>query len=273
MAVSMRDLNADLLAETRVLDDLLAGLDDATWERATPAQGWAIRDQVSHLAYFDETARMAAVDPERFRREAGELMELGAGFPDEVAAQCRDLPAAELLGWFRRARQEFVETFGKLDAKTRLPWYGTEMSAASSVTARLMETWAHGQDVADSLGVRREPTGRLRHIAHLGVATFGFVFRLNDREVPATAVRVELTGPDGETWSWGLPEASDVVSGQALDFCLAVTQRRHVDDTALHVAGPVAAEWIAIAQAFAGAPGPGRKPGEFPAPGEGRAAG
>jgi uncharacterized protein (TIGR03084 family) len=273
MAVSMRDLNADLLAETRVLDDLLAGLDDATWERATPAQGWAIRDQVSHLAYFDETAHTAAVDPERFRREAGELMELGAGFPDEVAAQCRDLPAAELLGWFRRARQEFVETFGKLDAKTRLPWYGTEMSAASSVTARLMETWAHGQDVADSLGVRREPTARLRHIAHLGVATFGFVFRLNDREVPATAVRVELTGPDGETWSWGLPEASDVVSGQALDFCLAVTQRRHVDDTALHVAGPVAAEWMAIAQAFAGAPGPGRKPGEFPAPGEGRAAG
>jgi uncharacterized protein (TIGR03084 family) len=137
------------------------------------------------------------------------------------------------------------------------------MSAASSVTARLMETWAHGQDIADALGARREPTARLRHVAHLGVAAFGFSFRLNGREAPAAPVRVELAAPGGGTWAWGPGGAPDTVTGPALDFCLAVTQRRHVDDTALRITGPVAAEWMGIAQAFAGPPGPGRPPGAF----------
>jgi uncharacterized protein (TIGR03084 family) len=124
-----------------------------------------------------------------------------------------------------------------------------------------METWAHGQDVADALGVRRPATARLRHIAHLGVATFGFCFRLNGRPVPSAAVRVELAGPGGETWTWGPAGAANSVSGTALDFCLAVTQRRHPDDLGLRIAGPVAAEWMSIAQVFAGVPGPGRSPG------------
>jgi uncharacterized protein (TIGR03084 family) len=126
-----------------------------------------------------------------------------------------------------------------------------------------METWAHGQDIADALGVPRKPTTRLLHIADLGVRTLPFSFRLRGRATPVVSVRVELDGPDGSTWAWGPADASDTVSGSALDFCLVVTQRRHVHDTGLRVAGPVAAEWMSIAQAFAGAPGPGRPPGEF----------
>ena len=57
--------------------------------------------------------------------------------------------------------------------------------------------------------------------------------------------------------------ATDRVTGEALDFCLVVTQRRHVDDTNLVVEGPLAADWIAIAQAFAGPPGAGREPGQL----------
>jgi uncharacterized protein (TIGR03084 family) len=260
MPVSMPDLVADLLAESRVLDDLLSTMDDKGWSRTTPAEGWAIRDQVSHLAYFDEAALTAVTEPDRFRREATELMALGPGFPDEVAARYRDLPGDELLGWFRRARRALAEVFEQLEPKARVPWYGPDMSAASAVTARIMETWAHGQDVADTLDVVPEPTGRLRHIAHLGVGTFGFVFALHGRDVPATPVRVELAAPDGASWRWGPPDAADRVSGPALDFCLAVTQRRHVADTALSIEGPVATEWMSIAQAFAGAAGPGRKP-------------
>ncbi|HEX3788852.1 MAG TPA: TIGR03084 family metal-binding protein [Pseudonocardiaceae bacterium] len=265
MAVDLKALLADLLAETRVLTDLIADLDEAGWDAPTPAAGWAVRDQVSHLAYFDETATLAATDPDRFRAEAAELMKVGPGFPDEVADQCRALPVAELLGWFNQARQELVRVFADLDPKARLPWYGPDMSAASSITARLMETWAHGQDVADTVGVQREPTTRLRHIAHLGVGTFGFVYRLNNRPVPDTPVRVELAAPDGDQWVWGPAGVSDTVTGPALDFCLAVTQRRHVEDTALRVTGPVATDWMTIAQAFAGAPGPGRGPGAIDA--------
>lgn len=263
MAVDLPAMLADLEAETRVVADIVAPLTDADWDRATPAEGWAIRDQISHLAYFDEAATLAATEPDRFRSEAEELTSLGPGFPDDVAERYHHLPPAELLAWFRRARACLVAAFTRRDPKQRLPWYGPDMSAASSITARLMETWAHGQDIADTLGVRREPTARLRHIAHLGVGTFDFVFGLNGRAVPNASVRVELTAPDGTEWTWGPDDAGDLVTGPALDFCLAVTQRRNVADTALEIIGPVAREWMSIAQAFAGAPGPGRPPGTF----------
>jgi uncharacterized protein (TIGR03084 family) len=134
------------------------------------------------------------------------------------------------------------------------------MSAASSVTARLMETWAHGQDVFDAVGLVRRPTARLRHVAHLGVATRGWSFRLRGLPVPGTPVRVELTGPDGDLWTWGPEDAADRVSGPAEDFCLLVVQRRHRSATALVVTGPVADQWLDVAQAYAGDPGPGRPP-------------
>jgi uncharacterized protein (TIGR03084 family) len=263
MAVDLRVLLTDLAAESRVVEDLLTGLADQDWERPTPAAGWAIRDQVSHLAYFDATATLAATDPDRFRAEAAELLAIGPGFPDEVAARYRHLAPAELFAWFRDARARLLDTFASLDPKARVPWYGPDMSVASAATARLMETWAHGQDVADTVGTRPEPTSRLRHIAHLGMQTLGFSFQLNGRAAPGAAVRVELDAPDGSRWEWGPADAEDRVSGTALDFCLAVTQRRHPADTGLRVTGPVAAVWMSIAQTFAGAPGTGRQPGQF----------
>ncbi len=132
------------------------------------------------------------------------------------------------------------------------------MSAASSLTARIMETWAHTQDIADALGVTREPTGRLRHVAHIGVGARAFSYAVHGKTPPEAPVRVELTGPDGRLWTWGPQDAADRVTGPALDFCLLVTQRRHRDDLALTIEGPAAAEWMAIAQAFAGAAGTGR---------------
>ncbi|MBC3189930.1 TIGR03084 family protein [Pseudonocardia sp. C8] len=264
MGVSMDQVLDDLVAESRVLQALVAGLDDTGIAAATPAEGWSIRDQLTHLAYFDETATLAATDPEAFRREAAALAGRGDDFPDQVAAEHAGLGAGAVRDWFARARTALVDTFRGIEPRTRLPWYGPDMSALSSVTARLMETWAHGQDVADALGILREPTDRLRHVAHLGVRTAGFAFTLNGRPVPDTPVRVELDAPSGARWEWGPADAADRVTGPALDFCLTVTQRRHVSDTALQVTGPVATEWISIAQAFAGTPGPGRAPGAVP---------
>jgi uncharacterized protein (TIGR03084 family) len=135
------------------------------------------------------------------------------------------------------------------------------MSAASSLTARLMETWAHTQDIADTLGVTREPTGRLRHVAHIGVGARAFSYAVHGKPAPSAPVRVELTGPpSGATWAWGPEDAGDRITGPALDFCLLVTQRRHRDDVALTIEGPAATEWMAIAQAFAGTAGTGRAP-------------
>lgn len=259
MAVSLDALLDDLLAEAADVEAMIGSLDDGGIARSTPAAGWTIRDQITHLAFFDEAATRAAVDPEGFRHAASALMAGGMDFPDRVAAQHAGLTADEARAWFTRARAAFVTAFRGRDPRARLPWYGPDMSVASSVTARIMETWAHGQDIADALGVRRTPTDRLRHVAHLGVSTTAFSFRLNGRAVPAAPIRVELRAPSGPLWTWGHADAADRVEGTALDFCLAVTQRRHVDDTGLVVTGPVAHEWIGIAQAFAGAPGPGRE--------------
>ncbi|NWJ71062.1 TIGR03084 family protein [Pseudonocardia sp. ICBG1122] len=263
MPVSMDAVLDDLVAETRAVQALVADLDDAGIDADTPAVGWSIRDQLTHLAYFDETATQAAVDPEGFRRDADALMASGLDFPDRIAAEHAHLGADEVRSWVARARTAFVAAFRHLEPKARLPWYGPDMGALSCVTARLMETWAHGQDVADALGRQRTPTDRLRHVAHLGVQTFGFTYVNNGRAIPTTPVRVELDAPSGARWEWGPADAVDRVSGPALDFCLLVTQRRHLLDTALEVTGPVAAEWTAIAQAFANPPGPGRKPGAF----------
>jgi len=260
MPADMTALLADLAAETADFDAMIAPLAADQYLLPTPAAGWCISDQVSHLAFFDEAALLAATDPGLFRADAAQMIAAGPGFTDEVAHRYRPTPGPQLREWLLRARKELLAGFAAVEPSRRLPWYGPDMSAASAVTARLMETWAHGQDVADALHVTRQPTARLRHVAHIGVAALGFSFMLRGRPVPAEPVRVELTAPDGGRWTWGPEGAADSVSGPALDFCLVVTQRRHPADTAVGTAGPVAAEWISIAQAFAGPPGPGRAP-------------
>ena len=260
MPVDLPALIADLAAESAELDAVLSSLDPAQWALPTPAEGWTITDQVSHLAYFDETATLAVTDPGRFRIEAAALVEGGLDFPDRIAALHHHDDPADLLAWFRRARADLLEVFGRTDPKARLPWYGPDMGPASSLTARLMETWAHGQDVVDAVGVERETHPRLRHVADLGVRTRSFAFVLRGLDAPTVPVRVELAGPSGELWTWGPDDATDRVTGTALDFCLVVAQRRHVTDTDLDVSGPDAHAWIDIAQVFAGAPSGGRAP-------------
>jgi uncharacterized protein (TIGR03084 family) len=259
MPVDMAALAADLAAESAVTRALVAGLDEPGWHTPTPAAGWDIADQISHLAYFDEVTVRSAVHPSEFEAELAAARD--SVNPDTIAARFRDRTGAELLAWFEVARAELIATFAGLDPRTRLPWFGPAMSAASSLTARIMETWAHTQDIADALGVTRESTGRLRHVAHIGVGARAFSYAVRGMTPPGEPVRVELTGPDSTVWTWGPPDAEDRVTGPALDFCLLVTQRRHRDDLALVIEGPAATEWMAIAQAFAGEAGPGRPPG------------
>ncbi len=258
MAASMSELVTDLAAETEVIERMLSGLPAEAWDTPTPAEGWMIRDQISHLAYFDEAALTAAVDPERFRAEAQANVAGGMDFPDRLVLEHRALSIPELHAWFRRARLALITQTGERDPKERVPWYGPSMSLALSVTARIMETWAHGQDIADALGVTREPSARLKHIAHIGVGARAYSFGVRSLEVPEAPIRVELTAPDGSSWAWGPEGAPDRITGDALDFCLLVTQRRHRDEVKLDIEGPAADAWMSIAQAFAGAPGPGR---------------
>ncbi|MGP3913191.1 TIGR03084 family metal-binding protein [Nonomuraea sp. 10N515B] len=256
----MAELLGDLRAETASFEELLQPLLDEDWELATPAEGWAIRDQVSHLAWFDDAAVQAVTDPEGFNASLADFAASGFSSVDDLVVRARRTSPGELREWFRAARARSIEVFAALNARDRVPWFGPPMSAASFVTARLMETWAHGQDVADALGVVRKPTVRLRHVAMIGFRARPYSFAVRGLAEPSEPVRVELTMPDGSAWTAGPPEAAAVVRGPMLDFCLAVTQRVHLSDTALEIDGEEARAWMEIAQAFAGPPGKGRAP-------------
>lgn len=259
----MQQIVNDLRTEQEVLDAVVARIDAHEWQSPTPAEGWDVKDQITHLAYYDEAAGEAIIHPDAFyKRVEGAAADI-EGFTNNWLAIGRGMEGGDVLGWWRSARAKLLEALTPLDPKARLPWMGPPMSALSFATARLMETWSHGQDVVDALGVRREPSESLRHIAHLGVLTRSNSYRANGIDMPGEPVRVELTSPSGEIWEWGEERAENVISGPAEDFCLVVTQRRHPADTKLIAKGDVAAQWISIAQAFAGPPGAGRMPGQF----------
>lgn len=262
------ELLTDLAAETADLDDLVAGLTPERWNAATPAPGWTIAHQIAHLAWTDEIALLAATSPSAFTAELHEGLSGAESVPaliNGIAAEGAKAAPDELLARWRAGSTKLTTALADVPPGTKLPWLGPPMSASSMATARLMETWAHGQDVADALGIRREPTARLRHVAHIGVRAMGYAFAVNDRPVPADVVRVELLAPGGDNWTWGDREAVNRVTGTALDFCHLATQRRHRQDLELVAEGPVANEWLDIAQAFAGPPGTGRAAGQYPA--------
>ncbi|MFB7720553.1 TIGR03084 family metal-binding protein [Nocardia sp. NPDC056100] len=256
-------LLADFTAECDDLDRLIADLDAAEWQRDTPAPGWTIAHQIAHLTWTDRVAAIAATDTVAFDALVQAALPKALTFVDEAAEEEAKTPAPELLAAWRRDRAVLVEALRTVPAGTKLPWFGPPMSAASMVTARLMETWAHGQDVADALGVTRVPTARLKNVAHLGVRTRNFAYLTHGRTAPDAEFRIELTAPDGSAWTWGPADAAQRISGPAVDFCLAVTQRRHLDDLSLQVEGAQALEWLGLAQAFAGPPGVGRTAGQF----------
>ncbi len=254
----MREILLDLVAEQDDLDRLVTGLRAEEWDLPTPAEPWSIRDTISHLAFFDERQTQAILDPEGFAREVNQRL---TGDYDEYMAigleHGRSVDPPEVLEWWRRARAEELTALWTMAPEQQLPWYGPPMKARSAAAARLMETWAHGHDVAQALSRERPPTERLFHIAELGVKTFSWSFLNRGLEVPPHRVRVSLSGSAGNTRVWN-EDAQETITGPLADFCLVVAQRVNYRDTALEIEGEIARRWMEIAQVFAGPPGPGR---------------
>jgi uncharacterized protein (TIGR03084 family) len=248
----------DLRAESDELDALVAPLAADRWSAPTPAAGWTIAHQIGHLLWTDRGALVAVTDPDVFADVVAAALADPTGFVDAAADELAAVPPAELLADWRATRAQLHDALLTVDDGRKLPWFGPPMSGPSMATARLMETWAHGLDVADALGVTRPATARLRSIAHIGVRTRDFAFAINDLAPPSEPFRVELRAPDGSVWTWGPAEAAQRVSGSAEDFCCLVTQRRPLRDLDVAASGDDAARWLTIAQAFAGPPGGGR---------------
>lgn len=255
---------ADLAAEGDLIESWVAPLSDDEWRQVTPAEGWDIATTIAHLLWTDEVAVKAAGSLTPEGKEVWDTVVLLAiadptGFVDAEALSIGKLPAIELLARWRAARPALVEALRGFPAGEKMPWFGPPMSPASMATARLMESWAHGVDIADALGIAVEAGDRIKNVAHLGVRTRNFAFANNGLEAPSEEFRIELTAPSGALWEWGPLDAAQSVRGPGLDFCLLVTQRRHRDDLDLIAVGPDADRWLDIAQAFAGPSGAGRE--------------
>ncbi|MFD5515887.1 TIGR03084 family metal-binding protein [Streptomyces sp. NPDC127066] len=252
----------DLRDESEELDRLVAELSPERWALPTPAPHWTVAHQIAHLAWTDHSALLSVTDAEAFHGPVEKALAAPTTFVDDGADDGARLPSAELLARWRAGRAALDRALREAVPGTRFPWYGPPMSGASMATGRLMETWAHGQDVADALGVVRAPTDRLRHVVRIGVRTRDFAFAARGLAAPAEEFRVEILAPSGDTWTYGPEDAPQRVTGTALDFCLLVTQRAHRADVDVRAEGPDADRWLGIAQAFAGPPGDGRPPKE-----------
>lgn len=241
----------DFLAESEALN---AALDHVTdWNAPTQFKGWTINDVMVHLHYWNIMADRSATDPDAFMAMMGKVMKsIGSGGLRPVEnAEIPVRGAALRADWIANAR-DMAARWAGFDPKMRVKWAGPDMSARSSITARQMETWAHGMEVFDCLGLARADTDRIRNVVVLGVNTFGWSHKVQGLKVPATMPRLRLTAPSGAVWEWG--EGVDLIEGPAVDFAAVVTQTRAFADTALRVTGDDARRWMETAQCFAGPP-------------------
>ncbi|MCX7274189.1 MAG: TIGR03084 family metal-binding protein [Burkholderiales bacterium] len=256
---------ADFHAESEALHHLLSGPRDADFEHPTRFKQWTIRQVLAHLHLWNWAAGQALVDEPGFVRFMASVQQYrSTGTMRDYERQwVGALSGTALLHAWREQAATLARQFAGADPKQRLKWAGPDMSARSSITARLMETWAHGQAVHDLLGVERIDGDRIRNIVVLGVNTFGWTFTTHRQPVPAVVPAVRLSAPSGAVWSFNDTGAGDRIEGSATEFCQVVTQVRNIADTRLRVSGDTAAHWMRIAQCFAGAaetpPAPGTR--------------
>lgn len=253
----MKIICQDLRDEYEELDNLVASLTDDQWQLLTPFYDWTIYDEICHLAYFDNNALLATVSKKDFEEHVMALMEIMKGNPRVAELHHKMFEAftlVDMLNFWRNKRNQLLTRLEASGSKDRFPWYGPDMSALSFATARMMETWAHGQDVFDALKIKRVNSDRIKHITHLGVTTFGWSFLNRNLRVPHVPIRVELYSPTGQNWIWGPDDAEESILGTAEEFCLVVTQRRNIADTTLKCTGEAVRKWMEIAQCFAGPP-------------------
>ncbi len=258
-----QDVFSALDAESHEFYEMVSALDDDGWATPTPAPGWTVAHQVAHLAFVAKIAGLAASDAETFAKVAASA---GADFDAAVAGGMRqylELPPKALLEAWSEEQKAANRALAAVPAGRLVPWLVNPLPSSVLASAGMMELFAHGQDVADALGVRREPTARLQYLAGFGARTVAFGYLAHGLTPPQEEFRFELTGPSGESWEFGPADAENRVTGSALDFCLLVARRRHPDDLDVTATGEEAVRWLPIAQAYRGPAGEGRKAGQF----------
>lgn len=254
----------DFRQESRCLAAAIAPMSAAEYRQATLFKHWTIDDILGHLHMFNIAAERTLESDAAFQAFFAPILQAltqGKTLLESQGPWLNGLCGPALFEAWAEGAERLADAYAKADPKQRVKWAGPDMSALSSITARQMETWAHGQAVFDLRGIDRPESDRIRNIAHLGVSTFGWTFINRQEAVPEPAPYVVLTGPSGAEWTWNSAQADNMVRGSAVEFSQAVTQVRHVADTELQITGDTAQRWMAQAQCFAGQPNDPPVPG------------
>ena len=256
MFTQVSDFKDECTAFADLVDRALVACGSVLFSQPTQFKHWTLNDILGHLHVWNWAADASLQDPERFD-EFFALVAAAAqrGQMRQFERQwLKDLEGQTLLTEWRDFIPAMCERFAQADPNARVKWAGPDMSVRSSITARLMETWAHAQAVYDVLGVVRQDQDRIKNVAVLGVNTYGWTFKNRGLAPPQPAPFVALQSPSGANWEFNSPNKQDYIRGNATEFCQVVTQVRNVHDTSLVVHGANATRWMEIAQCFAGAP-------------------
>ena len=245
----------DFKAECEQIHTLLKAQDETIFARVTQFKSWTIGDIIAHLHLWNIGADLSLNDPSAFADFIGGAMaQLGAGksHSEFQTAYFEGQSDAEIFDAWSAYFPAMAERFHAADPDRRVKWAGPDMSVRSSIIARQMEHWAHAQTIFDVLGQDRINADRIKNVAHIGVTTFSWSFRVRGKTPPSPKPYIMLTSPSGEVWTWNEPQSNNRIEGLAEEFAQVVTQCRHIEDTRLVTTGDIAAEWMAYAQCFAG---------------------
>jgi len=253
----------DFLEESRDLYSRVAPLSVEQLQEPTDFKGWSIETVLRHLHFWNRMALWALTDEGSFKEALKPVMAAITGGGALPAAEGEAIAEVgqELVATWREMFEVLADAYAQADPSQRCAWAGPSMSARSCITARQMETWAHGQEIYDSLGCKRVNTDRIRNIVILGVNTYGWSFQVRGEDAPQPMPMLELTSPSGEVWRFGESQASGLITGLAEEFGQVVTQTRNIADTQLKIEGEIARAWMSKAQCFAGGPSEPPEPG------------
>ena len=244
----------DFLEESEALFEAVRHLEEEDFGRVTQFKDWTVDDVLRHLHYWNRAVSFAAQGEEAFSGLKARVMgaiSAGRSLRDVERKVVPETGRVLRASWIGFARA-LAKSWADMDPKARLPWIGPEMSARSAMTARQMETWAHGFEILDLLGLERVDHDRIRNIVVLGVNTFGWSHQVHGLPVPDAMPKLVLEAPSGAVWEFG--NEAGRIEGKASDFAAVVTQTRALADTTLKLEGAVAETWMAHAQCFAGPP-------------------
>jgi len=250
----------DFKAESEAVAAILAELDDAAYDTPTQFKSWTIYDILAHLHLWNMAADWTLNDPAKFTNLMGEVLTVFQSGKthqdfqrDWAQKQGLDTGTKLYAAWVK-GYKNVAKKYAVADPDKRVKWGGPDMSVRSCIIARQMETWAHAQAIFDVLGQTRTDADRLKNVAHIGVTTYSWSFKVNGLTPILPKPYIRLTAPSGVIWEWNEPQTDNKVQGSATEFCQVVTQCRNIADTSLQMTGEAAHKWMSIAQCFAGDP-------------------